>query len=1170
MEIRRHNPRRVHPLLLSPWLLIIFLLCDGLYVYAEELDIPNVPLFLGRPVKPNVLLLMDDSGSMDWEILRRPETFAPFPDFPNSGNLDITPTRADRDEILESCPGYNVLYYDPTRVYTPWIGNDSAGNAFGNQSITSARTNPYNAAATIDLTNDEGFGDPPGYMTWNDADGDGDFDVGECPDPGDAAYDYANQFTSTVAGFGVNTVMTAADQQNFANWYSYYRKREYVLKRAVTPVINSVNMRVGLGTLHNNNTVGTAISDLTVGTNRGTLLNNTLNIDSANRTPLRQRLEDAGEYFDQGDDAASHAPLGITDSTPILPAAQGGMCQQNFTLLMSDGFWNETAPNVGNADGDGNSDYDGASYADAFSNTLADVAMDFYERDLDTTLDNVVPVQESRNDLNPAQHMVTYTVSFGLNGTLDAGPTDFDTTFAWPEPISDEATTTDDIRHAAWNGRGQFLSANDPEELIFALNNVLNDIEARSGTAASAAANGGSISTESRVYQAQFDSSDWSGKFLSFQVNNNGTLNGQPIWEAGELLNNSDPSGRNLVTMNPVTNAASAFEWATLHPTQQAMLNIDPATGLDDGLGEQRLLALRGGNINNPNIRMRTNVLGDLVNSDPEFVGAPRFFFGFGGYQSFFEANISRKQTVYVGGNDGILHAFDAISGVELFGYIPGKVFPRLNQLTNPDYVHEFYVDGSPVYGDVQLGSGAGGWRSILAAGLRGGGQGLYALDITNPNAFSSSKVLFEFTDAHDADLGFTYATPQIVRMNNDQWAIVIGNGYNNTVADGSASTTGTAALYIIFIQGASNGGISSSDFIKIPVGTADVNSPNGLGSVGVADIDGDARVDYLYAGDLRGDLWRFDVTSSNPSSWVGNGGEVLFSSTGPAGVGQPITAAPVAIGHPLGIGQGALILFGSGKFIETGDVDPATQVTQTFYAVWDRAASPNFNSNPTINRAGMNATTISTSGNSRIIADAADPDWLDTDGNQSTLGWYLDLPEQGERVIRQAISRNGVIFFVSLIPSLEPCVSGGTGFLMAFDANTGGVPNPDQVENPTVFDTNGDGEFNELDNVGGSAVIGLEQEGIPTLPAIIFDPRPLCERDPAQCDTDGDGDIDDDDAGGSIVDPFPPPLNSFRGCGSDGTRIYLYTTTSTGDITEASASLSSINCGRQAWRQRR
>ena len=313
------------------------------------------------------------------------------------------------------------------------------------------------------------------------------------------------------------------------------------------------------------------------------------------------------------------------------------------------------------------------------------------------------------------------------------------------------------------------------------------------------------------------------------------------------------------------------------------------------------------------------------------------------------------QQPCTIGGNDGMLHAFDALTGEELFSYIPGEVFPRLNLLTDPDYTHQFYVDGSPVYGDVQFGAGAGGWRSVLAGGLRNGGQGLYVLDITNPDTFGSSKALFEFTDANDADLGYTYAAPQIVRMNNDEWAIVIGNGYNNTKPDGAASTSGTAALYIIFIKAASNGGVSNTDFVKIPVGNADVNNPNGLGSVGVSDIDGDARADFLYAGDLRGDLWRFDITSSNPGDWP-NGAQKLFTAKNSNGDTQPITAAPTAIAHPLGIGQGALILFGSGQFIATDDIDPTNQTTQTFYAVWDRAASPNVNSNPTINRASMNA----------------------------------------------------------------------------------------------------------------------------------------------------------------------------------------------------------------------
>ena len=283
------------------------------------------------------------------------------------------------------------------------------------------------------------------------------------------------------------------------------------------------------------------------------------------------------------------------------------------------------------------------------------------------------------------------------------------------------------------------------------------------------------------------------------------------------------------------------------------------------------------------------------------------------------------------------------------------------------------------------------------------------------------------------------------------------------------------------------------------------------------------------------------------------------------SGIAQPITAPPVAIPHPLGINQGALIVVGTGKFLESDDIDPALQTTQTFYAVWDRDASPILSDTTVVGRGQMTETTISTSGGNRFISSEADPDWIDSSGTPVQRGWFLDLPESGERMIRPAISRSGVIFFVTLIPSMAPCVPGGTGFLMALDANTGGIPNPAQSSNPAVFDTNGDGVFDEFDEVGGDVVIGLEQGGIPAEPAVIFDPRPFCERFPtsSECDTDGDGVPDV-----AVGNVFPPPLNTFRGCGSDGTRIYLYTTTSNGNISSASASMTSISCGRQAWRQ--
>ena len=180
MTDQHHHPRRVHPLLFTVKFLMIFVLSDGLF--ADELDIPDTPLILGISVKPNVFLLLDNSGSMNAEILRRPETIPLYPGFNQFGNLDITPTRTNRREIFESCPGYNALYYDPNNVYTPWVGVDVNGDQFTDIDIAAAPSNPYFPDVDqVDLLRSVGGGSVAGYMVWNDADGDGKYDIGECP-----------------------------------------------------------------------------------------------------------------------------------------------------------------------------------------------------------------------------------------------------------------------------------------------------------------------------------------------------------------------------------------------------------------------------------------------------------------------------------------------------------------------------------------------------------------------------------------------------------------------------------------------------------------------------------------------------------------------------------------------------------------------------------------------------------------------------------------------------------------------------------------------------------------------------------------------------------------------------------------------------------------------------
>jgi type IV pilus assembly protein PilY1 len=194
-----------------------------------------------------------------------------------------------------------------------------------------------------------------------------------------------------------------------------------------------------------------------------------------------------------------------------------------------------------------------------------------------------------------------------------------------------------------------------------------------------------------------------------------------------------------------------------------------------------------GGNL----YRDRSHRLGDIVHSDPQYVGWPPFYYTLSGYQAFAQANVNRPGMIYVGGNDGMLHGFRESDGEELIAYVPNKVIGKLNRLTYTYYDHDFYVNGSPIYGDVTLN---GTWRSVLIGGLREGGQGVYALDITDPENFSTSDVLWEFTDEDDADLGNVFSDVQIRKMANGKWAAVFTSGYNNTNEDGFVSPSAWTA----------------------------------------------------------------------------------------------------------------------------------------------------------------------------------------------------------------------------------------------------------------------------------------------------------------------------------------------------------------------------------------
>jgi type IV pilus assembly protein PilY1 len=1203
-------------------------------VNAALLDLPTIPLILGLQTVPNIFIMMDDSGSMDWEVLtgnhwptcrytrafnsgcisgQDSNTFIYtgsggglyrwyyYSDATGNAYDDVCPqtsgsgTTASLRRCLEAgrnpldidwrfmSSDLNLMAFNPNVEYKPWAG-------FGDAAFGAARADPQPGQPGFGHTENLGSNGGFQFSVWIDNHGfpGGSPDrnnpvVNDTPNGVVDLFDDHIRFTVTGSSFSCRRISTQPNgafalsvnssqldnatcssfaggqglgelQQNIANWYQYARKRQFTAKGAVVDVLDtSPGFRYGISLINNNGTVFVEMpeeDESDFEPHNLNLQNQLLNFDWQRRgTPLRTGLDLVGRYY--------RGAVSGRDS-PIVQS-----CQKNFSLLFTDGFWNGGAPSgIGDNDGDGT------------SQRVADVAYRYYDTDLRPDLDD--EVSTDLFDTNNRQHMVTYTIAFGLQtGLVDTDGDGFpnpelvESSPQWWNTAPDPIRRVDDLWHAAFNAKGQFIASQRPEEVSSALRAAIQNIEQRAGSAASGATNGGSLNTNSRLYQARFFSDDWHGELLAFDIESDGSLATSAAWDAGVLLNERGSgffsSQRKVFTHNPATNSGVAFQFNNLSPEQQEIFQFSPDTGNFDGLGPERVAHIRGFDGEEGTLfRERNNRLGDLINSDPTFVGEPNFFFDFDNYIGFAEANDSRTAVVYAGANDGMLHAFNADSGQELFTYIPNEVMENLPLLTSKNYAHRFYVDGSASYGDAQIN---GNWRSVLTAGLRSGGQGIYALDITNPTSFSSSNVLWEFTDEDDPDLGYTFSQPIITRMQNGEWAVVFGNGFNSTEDDGIPSTTGEAVLYIAFLDRGLDGW-SSSDFVKIRTGAGTPAAPNGMGSPGAVDVDGDFKTDFIYAGDLQGNLWKFDVSSSSPTAWdVDYGGDPLFRARNGAGEAQPILERPGAVIHPTGGDNGILVSFGTGKFIEGSDRSVLNQPTQSVYAIWDIDASPSIDSDDHgFSRSQLAEVRFAVNSGFRVRDENSEvPVWFDEDGNQEDRGWFIDMPLAGERVIEPVLIRSNTLFFVTLIPNENPCAAGGSGFLIGLDIRNGNVP-----VSP-LFDINGDNDFDEGDLLGPDndiVPIGIATGSIPNLPVVIFDRRSLCERNPSHPSCVGGGGTGG--TGGGPQPPFPPPLNAPRLCGGNDDRALLYTTQSNGSIITTVADAGSVQCGRQGWRQLR
>ena len=621
-------------------------------------------------------------------------------------------------------------------------------------------------------------------------------------------------------------------------------------------------------------------------------------------------------------------------------------------------------------------------------------------------------------------------------------------------------------------------------------------------SASSVATNSTSLQTGSRIYQARFNSNDWSGQVRALGLDpTTGDVIEPEIWDSGQVINGQASSARRILTYGLGTNTGIPFTWSAISAqtvtTQKDFLNMNES-GAVDGKGSQRVDYLRGDASNEgksaTNFRPRPiSKLGDIVNSSPVYVGVPEAGWGGADYQQFRVTNLNRSPMIYAGANDGMLHGFDAGTGEEKIAYVPSVVYSNLSKLTGQSYSHKYFVDGTPMVNDVQIGTT---WKTVLVGGLNWGGRAFYALDVTDPSTFSESNaasiVMWEFNNSNDGDLGYTHVQPtyppfkgisqQIRRMYNGKWALIVNNGYN--------SDNGKAALFIFFLDHTGTAWTLGTDYIKL-VADAPVGLDNGLSTPVPFDIDDDGVVDFIYAGDLKGNLWKFDVTSSTPSSWnVAFSGTPLFVAKDSSNNLQPITTAPQVIQHDKG---GAVVLFGTGKYLENSDT--TTNSTQSFYGVWDKDGSTTVTGRSQL----VQQTVLDTRTITQTAGALQTNDYRITSSNFNTssdwttkLGWYMDLPAPvpstapGERIAYNPLVRNNRIVFPTLIPSSTPCLAGGNSWLMEMDALTG------NRLSTSPFDVTGRGKFdsNDLVTYGTAqvAVSGIKPGagGIITTPTVV------------------------------------------------------------------------------------
>ena len=1075
---------------------------------AQATNLAELPLKSSIYIKPNVIVGLDDSGSMDWEVLIRGDQGTlqwkynsstgggSFYDntgtFLSTGGTDLAylwPDSIDWSSGVDAYPGYNGVpptpefaavrssdyhpfYFDPTEKYDPWSPSTLA-KTYGNISIVNASLSSVNSrsvraplvpgstngpyqellqprwflvkvlrgmtvpgaisgVAQARVYDGSNFNPNNGssYKANNDIYVQLRYYPATYWKRTSCAIDLVN-FSCVAAPEGgsltlkrfeikkenyATTAEYEAEIQNFANWYTYYRKRTLMLNASMGKVLEGLGgMRMGV-IRYNTNPEALTMYDLdsTDPAKNGKKVTSLFYQVSPNGgTPTRENLKVIGEKF-KGNDSTGQ---------PIIQYA----CQRNNAFMVTDGFYNYSNRSYSTGTYNKSTWGTGSPYATTSSDTLADLALYYYtvnpRPDLGTG--RVPEGKDGKNkDNNKDLHINTYALTLNVRGFIWPGVTDpFANTISWPSPSSvtpvasrqgfeDQPYAIDDMWHATINGRGQMYLATTPSETAKLIADGFADILSQVGSQGGVAVGSVNLtptSTDNIAYLASYNPSGWSGDLTANTIDVfSGDILG-PVWNASTELNARDWTGRfivadkagSLVVFNDTNVGAIVNPDTTDFPVNADVVNY--LRGKRDGEGNK--------------FRRRTGLMGAAINAEP--------------------ALDRTTKVVYQATGEGMLHAFDAAEGAkgkELWSFIPREVLgvagnSPIGNTVERSYSFKTLLDGTPTV--TSLGSGR-----LLVSGMGAAGRSYFALNVSNPRVASESALSgllkWNFTDPA---MGYTVGKPVVVNTLSNGRVALVTSGYDNgaTIANG-----GRGRMWML---NADTGAV-----LKVFKTQAPSTGESGLAQVS-AFREPDGNVRYVYAGDLAGVVYRFDLEQGGTDLDA----TAIARLKDSLGRTQPVTTAPELIR----IGEKRVVLVGTGRLLDTTDFG-AKPFNNSFYAIADGPELSNARSGLVAKNYVRNGTVA----NSTV--GAATVDW------STGRGWYIDLPA-GEHDNTDPILTYGSVMFVTNANGGSTCDA--SSFLYMLDVGTGGVAVEGGWVSQMISNTVGASRVVTLRVVGGDLV---------------------------------------------------------------------------------------------------